>query len=266
MKLRKAILLVLCICCLCANAQDWNKKRCAVVLTYDDALNVHLDNVIPALDSLNLKGTFYLTAASEAFTNRLGEWKIAAQKGHELGNHTLFHPCTGGLPGRSFVTAEYDLATYTLRRMLDELRMTNAVLEAIDGKKQRTFAYPCGDTRVGDTSYVEAIKPLFAAARGVQPQLVPKHVADVYNLGSYMINGQSGEELIALVEQARKNSSMVVFLFHGVGGEHGLNVSLDAHRQLLAYLKKHESEIWTTTFLEAVQQMRVTSRARKTKK
>ena len=29
--------------------------------TYDDALNVHLDNVIPALDSLNLKGTFYLS-------------------------------------------------------------------------------------------------------------------------------------------------------------------------------------------------------------
>ena len=51
-----------------ANAQSnaaWQGKKCAVVLTYDDALNVHLDNVIPLLDSLNFKGTFYLTAFAD---------------------------------------------------------------------------------------------------------------------------------------------------------------------------------------------------------
>ena len=39
----------------------WNGKSCAVVLTYDDALNVDLNNVIPALDSVGLKGTFYIS-------------------------------------------------------------------------------------------------------------------------------------------------------------------------------------------------------------
>lgn len=29
----------------------WQTKKCAVVLTYDDALNVHLDNVVPLLVS-----------------------------------------------------------------------------------------------------------------------------------------------------------------------------------------------------------------------
>ena len=38
----------------------WNGKKCAVVLTYDDGLNIDLTNVIPALDSLGLKGTFYI--------------------------------------------------------------------------------------------------------------------------------------------------------------------------------------------------------------
>jgi hypothetical protein len=59
----------------------WNGKKCAVALTYDDALNVHLDKTIPALDSVKLKGTFYLIASSKAFTNRLKEWKVAASHG-----------------------------------------------------------------------------------------------------------------------------------------------------------------------------------------
>lgn len=42
----------------------WRNKRCAVVLTYDDALDVHLDHVIPQLDSSGFKGTFYLTGKS----------------------------------------------------------------------------------------------------------------------------------------------------------------------------------------------------------
>ena len=67
----------------------WNGKRCAVVLTYDDALNVHLDNVIPALDSLNMKGTFYLSGYFPGCRNRLSEWGRAGKRGHELGNHWL---------------------------------------------------------------------------------------------------------------------------------------------------------------------------------
>src|SRR6187431_112230 len=85
---------------------NWNGKKCAVVLTYDDALNIHLDKVIPALNSFNFKGTFYLIASLPAVTNRTAEWRAAAKKGHELGNHTLYHPCDGSLAGRSFVTKE----------------------------------------------------------------------------------------------------------------------------------------------------------------
>ncbi len=42
-----------------SHAQSWNGKQCAVALTYDDAIDIDLDNVVPALDSLGLKGTFY---------------------------------------------------------------------------------------------------------------------------------------------------------------------------------------------------------------
>ena len=82
------------------SSRQWNGKKCAVVLTYDDALNVHLDKVIPALDAFKFKGTFYLVGSSPVVSKRLNEWRAAAKKGHELGNHTLNHPCDGTFAGR----------------------------------------------------------------------------------------------------------------------------------------------------------------------
>ena len=49
----------------------WNGKQCAVVLTYDDAIDIDLDNVVPALDSVALKGTFYLIGQSPVVANRM---------------------------------------------------------------------------------------------------------------------------------------------------------------------------------------------------
>src|SRR5262245_34542455 len=127
------------------NNNSWKNKKCAVVLTYDDALNGHLDKVIPALDSFGFKATFYIIGSSDAFTKRIPEWRKAAARGHELGNHTLFHPCYGKRPGREWVSAEYDLNNYTMRRITEEIKTTNALLEATDGKTKRTFGCPCGD-------------------------------------------------------------------------------------------------------------------------
>src|SRR5687767_14863747 len=237
------------------NVNGWKGKKCAVALTYDDALNINLDKVIPALDLVNLKGTFYLIASSKAFTNRLKEWKVAADHGHELANHSLFHPCASG-PGRGFVTADYDLKTYSIRRINDEIRMANSVFEALDGKKKRTYAYPCGDTKIGDSLYINPSKTEFVAARGVKPEMLPIDKIDLYNVGSYMINGQSGEYLINLVKKAMETNTFLVFLFHGVGGEHSLNVSVEAHSQLLHFLKQNENAIWTAPFIDIAEHIK----------
>ena len=261
--MKRIFTFLLCLYSVSVFAQDWNKKQCAVVLTYDDALHIHLDQVVPALDSLGLKGTFYLIASSTAFTKRLEEWRKVATNEHELANHSLFHPCNGSLPGRSFVTPDYNLATYSVRRMTDELRMTNAILQAIDGKKERTFAYPCGDLTIGGASYMEPSKGDFVSARGVQGEMVKPDKVDLYNVGSFMINGQSGDDLIEMVKKAMQTNSMIVFLFHGVGGEHSLNVSLAAHRKLLRYLKANEMKIWNPTFLEATKYIQTTRSVKK---
>lgn len=237
-----------------ANAQNvWNNKKCAVVLTYDDALAVHLDNAIPVLDSLNLKATFYLSGYFPGSRERIEDWKKAAKKGHELANHTLFHPCIGKGPGRSWVNPNHDLQYYTLPQILDEIRMNNVFLQALDGKTKRTFAYPCGDTNVGETSYVEAIKADFVSARGVASRMHDLKDIDMFNVGSYMIQNHSAEEMIALVKEAVKTNRLLVFLFHGVGGGHNINVDLKAHNELLYYLKANEKDIWVAPFLDVTE-------------
>jgi peptidoglycan-N-acetylglucosamine deacetylase len=234
----------------------WNNKSCAVSLTYDDALNVDLDNVIPLLDSVGLKGTFYVSASFPALQTRTAEWKAAAAKGHELGNHSLFHPCDGKKPGRDWIKPEYDLSTYSLQRMTDEIRINNFLISLMDNKYSRTFAYPCGDTRAGGASYVPNISHEFAGARAVAGKMQRIDEIDLMDIGSYMINGQSGDDLIALVKQALGEKALLVFLFHGVGGEHNLNVSLDAHGKLVHFLKENEKDIWIAPLVNIAEYVR----------
>lgn len=239
------------------NDKAWQGKKAAVILTYDDALNVHLDNAMPLLDSLNLKGTFYVSTYSSAFRNRVGDWKKLAEKGHELANHTIFHPCIGNESNRSWVNENYDMGTYTVKRMVDEIKMNNTLLEALDGKKERTFAFTCGDMTVGDNQpFINELKNELVAARAVRNEMHKIDEIDIYDIDSYMINGETGDELIALAKKAIETNSLLVFLFHGVGGEHSLDVSLDAHKQLLEFLKQNENNIWTTTMIEAVENIK----------
>jgi peptidoglycan/xylan/chitin deacetylase (PgdA/CDA1 family) len=235
----------------------WNNKQCAVVLTYDDAIDVDLDNAVPALDSLGLRGTFYLIGSSSVVAKRLPEWRKAAQRGHELGNHALMHPCDGSLPGRGFVTPDNDLSKYTVSRAVSEIRANNTLLSAIDGKTARTFAYPCGDRQIGGINFYDQLKNDFVAARGVTGGLQTAAQVKLDNVDSYMINGQDAKYLIDLVKQAQQSHTLLVFLFHGVGGGHSLNVDLAAHRQLLRYLKAHEKDIYVAPMVEVAEKIRV---------
>ena len=232
--------------------QPWNGKKCAVVLTYDDAIDQHLDNAIPALDSLGLKATFYVTAFSWSVQKRLNDWKKLATNGHELGNHTLYHPCIGG-KGREWVSKEYDLNNYSVKRMVDETRMTNLFLQALDGKTKRTFAFTCGDMKIGDSLFINAMKNDFIAARAVRNEMHKVNEIDLYNVDCYMVNNHSFEQMKEWVDKAIQTNSLLVILFHGVGGGNTLNVYEQAHRQFLQYVKKNERDIWIATMLEAAE-------------
>ncbi len=227
----------------------WQGRKAAVVITYDDAINEHLDNAVPILDSLGLKATFYITAFSTAVQGRLMEWKNLAQKGHELGNHTLYHPCVGGA-GREWVSKEYDLNNYTVKRMENEIRMTNIFLRALDGKTSRTFAFTCGDMKIEDSFFIKGLKNDFVAARAVRAEMHKMNDVDLYDMDCYMVNGETSGQMIEWVKKAVQNNSLLVILFHGVGGGNGLNVAVKEHREFLFYLQKNEKDIWIAPLLD----------------
>lgn len=260
LKIKKLVpcLLFFVISTLDSNPQtsnSWHGKKCAVVLTYDDGLNIHLAKVIPSLDSFKLKGTFYISDYFNGLNAQIPGWKKAALKGHELANHTIWHPCEGGRTGREFVK-DYDLRFYTVKKAVDEIRGMNNILKAMDGKDQRTFAFPCGDTKIHDTAYIEPMRSEFVAARGVRSEMLTIGKVNLYDVGCYMMNGQTGEQMIGLVKQAIQKNALLVFLFHGVGGEHGLNVSLSEHRKLLQFLKQQEKQVWVAPMVTVAEHIK----------
>lgn len=234
-----------------SNAQyKWpNGAKAAVVFTYDDALDGHLDVAVPQLDEFGFKGTFYCTGNSPSLYNRTEEWREIANNGHELGNHTLFHPCDGKI--HDWIKPEYDLNNYTLEQILGELQTANSLLKAIDGKTERTFGYTCSNYIAGGEDFTDEIKDMFVAARCDAPIPESMENYNIYKTPSWGVNSPTAEELIAYIQKAKEKGTIAVFMFHSVGGGY-LNVGADEHRTLLQYIKENEDEFYTGTFLEVM--------------
>ncbi|MBD9479113.1 polysaccharide deacetylase family protein [Pseudoxanthomonas sp. PXM02] len=228
-------------------------RKAAVSLAYDDAPPSQLDNAIPALDRHGLKGSFYLTLASDTLRTRQREWVAAARNGHELGNHTLFHQCSASLPDRSWVAPQRNLDTTTVAQMADQVRMANVMLTALDGRTVRTMTVPCGDTQAADGNYVDAIASEFVAIkRGSGGVIADMATLDPAAVPVDVPVDVTGEQLIARVEEAARRGTMVGFTFHGIGGDH-LAVSREAHEQLLQHLAAHPDVYWVAPFVDIMQ-------------
>lgn len=227
--------------------------KAAVSLAYDDTLASQLDIALPALNAHGLKASFYLQLSSPLLSQRLDDWRAAAAQGHELGNHTLFHQCSAAKPGREWVAAENNLDNLSAAQLVQQIRLANSMLFAIDGKTERTFTAPCGDELAGGQPYLPLIYDDFVAIKAKAGAIV----ADMAQLNVHAVEviapvGSSGAELIALVKQAGQYGTMVNFTFHGIGGDH-LSVSAQAHAELLTYLAANRDIYWTDTFLNIMQ-------------
>jgi peptidoglycan/xylan/chitin deacetylase (PgdA/CDA1 family) len=132
----------------------WPKgKVAALALTYDDALHSQLEVAIPQLDAAGFKGTFFLDG--DITPADMLRWRMVQRAGHELGNHTLFHPCPRAmLPDRN----NYFTENYDGDRLLAEIGVMNNVLFGIDGQGKRTYSVPCSQMLLGDGPYTEALR------------------------------------------------------------------------------------------------------------
>ncbi len=231
-------------------------QRCAVSLTYDDALPVHFQTVAPMLSEQGLAATFYVVA-KERFTEHIEPWKQVAQMGHELGNHSLFHPCRREPEENYSWLAEcYDLRDYTPERWLDEMRVANCLLRLIDDRTERSFGNTCCNTVLGRPPAQEElstlIRKLFVAGRGPNNDraILPDNL-NYGALGHFSGDAKSFEQLRATIMEAMEHGGWVVFMFHGVGAStHRLFIDPDEHNQLTHFLKRESESIWTAPLVE----------------
>lgn len=234
---------------------SWPKgKRAAIVLTYDDAMPSQLAVAIPQLDAAGLKGTFFLDADSLTPAEIL-RWRRAAKDGHELGNHSVNHPCPRAMLPRA---EHYVTETYDTRLMVAEIGVMNAVLFGIDGRTARTYALPCSQSLVGGgEDYVDGLRGSklvrYVRTGGDAYRSV---VADAPSLDPFgvpswgPVDHPDGVQLIAYVERVRAVGGLGVLQFHGVGGDY-LEVSAQAHQQLLDHLKR-SPDVWVAPFQEVM--------------
>lgn len=236
---------------------EWpNGQRCAVTLTYDDAVPVHHHAVAGLLAANGLAATFNLDAQSD-FTEDPYVWRAVASLGHELGNHTLFHPCRREPRERfGWLAPDYDLCEYTPQRWLDEVRVANCLLRMIDGESDRTFGNTCCNTSIGrdenEVDLADLITRLFVAGRGACSNRVVQPTSLHYGaLGHFDGDAKTFLDLRGSIERAVDVGGWIIFMFHGVGaGTHTYFIEEDEHSRLLAYLAEKSAKIWTCSMVK----------------
>jgi sialate O-acetylesterase len=261
-------------------------KRTLITLTFDDGLDAHLDTAMPILEQAALRGTFYVDVGGERFGARHKDWASAAARGHELGNHTVFHP---GVSTKSWVTEGIALEGYTLDRMRRELVLANQVLTMVDGQSERSFAFPCSNPWLGRpgwprrlltrlrlertrlmgfvdshgldfgshlTDYTPLVRELFPAARcgGVDVQDMPVVPPDRHRVRGVTGDGLSLPELLNAVDTAVARGAWLVLVFHGVGGGHHMSVAAEVFFDLCKRLAA-DARVEVMPFLNAANQL-----------
>ena len=225
-------------------------KRAAISLTFDDARFSQIDRGLPILDEYEAKATFYVSISP--LEKRLDEWKRAIANGHEIGNHTLRHPCSGNFP----FTGKRALENYTLDKMRDELEEANNIIEQQLAVRPVTFAYPCGQKFVGRgrnlKSYVPVVAEGFLAGRGWMDEWSnDPGFCDMAQLMAMELDGKDFEQVKQLINRTTANGGWLVFCGHEIG-EGGHQTTLSSTLEALCeYAQDPANGLWLDT-VEAV--------------
>jgi peptidoglycan/xylan/chitin deacetylase (PgdA/CDA1 family) len=226
---------------------EWPQDRAVgVSLSFDDARASQLDVGVPLLDSFGVKATFYVSIVP--MRERLSDWKAVLATGHEIGNHSMRHACTGNFP----FSKGKALEDYTLEQMAAELDQANDEIEKSLGVRPVTFAYPCGQKFVGRgvnvKSYVPVVASRFLAGRGWRDEApTAPAVCDLAQLMTMELDGLTWEQLKALIEQARKTGGWLVLCGHDIGAGGRQTVRSDTLRAFCEYAKDPKNGVWVDT-------------------
>ena len=228
----------------------------ALSLTFDDGMPSHLDRAVPILGDHNLKGTFYINPRGDDWQKNIEPWRAVVHAGHEVGNHTVNHPCSwafkeardGGLEKMTLADIEQEIAEGKRR-----------IGEAIPGQSGFTFCYPCYHAHIGEgptrQSYVPVVASYHTAARGKGDEANHPVTADLHHLYSIPVERKAAWEMIGLVEDAVAKHRWVILTFHGIHAGH-LSVAEVDFIGLCQHLDRNKKRIWTAPVITVSNRIR----------
>jgi len=223
-----------------------NGKRGALSLSFDDARLTQIDRGIPLLDAHGAKATFYVSLG--AMDKRLDGWRHAVANGHEIGNHTVNHPCSCNFG----FSKDLYLEAYSLERMEEELTQANDAIHERVGARPTTFAFPCGQKFVGRGEGVQSYVPLvarhFLAGRGFRDEAGnDPAMCDLAQLYGVDADCQTFEQLKPWIDTALRDGRWLIFASHEVGDMKRQTMLAETLEQICRFAADPGNGLWLDT-------------------
>ena len=228
-------------------AAAWPRgARMALSLSFDDGRASQVTRGLPVFARHRSKVTLFVVPS--AVERDVAGWKQAVADGHEIGNHSLTHSCSGNFP----FSRQKALEDHSIERMRAELTEANARITQLLGVTPRTFAYPCGQTFVGrgreTRSYVPVVAELFLAGRGWLDEAAndPAVVDLAQTLGVEM-DGKDFAQIRPLLDEAGSRGAWLVLAGHDIGDDGRQTTRIAMLDALLPYASDPANGIWVAT-------------------
>lgn len=222
-------------------------KKAALSLTFDDARPSQIDVGIPLLERKGVRVTFYVTPSR--LKERADGWRNAVAQGHEMGNHSDSHPCSGNFPW----SRNNALEDYSIDRIREDILTANRTIEDLLGVEAVTFAYPCGQKFVGRgerlESYVPFIARQFLVGRSwLNESLNDPAYVDLAQVMAIPSDDVDFEQVRPLVDQAVETGYWLILAGHDIDHTVGRQTTrVSMLEELLDYVAIPERGIWVDT-------------------
>lgn len=229
------------------NSFSWpDNKRAAVSLSFDDARLTQIDKGIPLLEELGVRGTFYVSFWG--VEQRLDAWRAAVARGHEVGNHTVLHPCSINFHFHK----EHVLENLTLHEIETDILDANERIEQLLGVHPTTFAYPCGQKFVGRgenvRSYVPVVARHFRVGRGFKEEYHNDPACcDLAQISGYNLDLVSFDQIKPYLDDGIQRGAWMVFVGHEMIEGTRQTVRRETLEELCAYIRNPANAVWSAT-------------------
>jgi len=216
-------------------------KRAAVTLTYDDAVPNQIKYHVPLMEERGFRGTFFVfaNAISRGQSNNWEPWVRIAEKGHEIGSHTLSHPRLT------------ELSEEEIERELSE---SKRIIGEHIGEDPLTFAYPYAQH---DPRVRRIAKSHYISARAGGATVAPPTPLDLYDVPSFVPATKTTlEEMNSWVDAALETGGWMVEMIHGIEGKGWQPIPRERFAAHFDYMAERKDELWVATYSEVVKYIR----------